>query len=166
MALLLLNYSSLHFSEVSRARHSSRKAKLHKQQRIYSVARRRKQNSRQQRQRARQAGRRGTKGNIPRSEGFEICFCLIVSEREKSRRRESTDRGSEKLRGPGGTRPAADGEKRAAIKGKGKKKKEIKTSSSPGCCLTTQRSGNTCLLAAERCKLKKVAAPQRGKYLA
>lgn len=34
--------------------------------------------------------------NIPLSEGFEICFCLIVSEREKRRRRESTDRDSEK----------------------------------------------------------------------
>lgn len=35
--------------------------------------------------------------NIPLSEGFEICFCLIVSEREKRRRRESTDKDSEKL---------------------------------------------------------------------
>lgn len=36
--------------------------------------------------------------NIPLSEGFEICFCLIVSEREIRGRgeREGTDRGSEK----------------------------------------------------------------------
>lgn len=34
--------------------------------------------------------------NIPLSEGFELCFCLIVSEREKRRRRKSTSRDSEK----------------------------------------------------------------------
>lgn len=43
-------------------------------------------------------GVRRNERNIPLSEGFEICFCLIVSEREIRGRgeREGTDRGSEK----------------------------------------------------------------------
>lgn len=44
----------------------------------------------------RQTGVKRNERNIPLSEGFEICFCLIESEREKRRRRESTDRDSEK----------------------------------------------------------------------
>lgn len=33
-----------------------------------------------------QSGVKGNERNIPLSEGFEICFCLIVSEREKEKR--------------------------------------------------------------------------------
>jgi len=69
------------------------------------------------------------KRNIPLSEGFEICFCLIVSEREKRREGESTDRGSEtdsKTDRVSQQCPAAESET-ASQKRKKKKEEEEKT---------------------------------------
>lgn len=65
------------------------------QKKVYLVTQTENKN-RQWRQKTRQTGVKRNERNIPLSEGFEICFCLIVSEREKIRRRESTDRDSEK----------------------------------------------------------------------
>lgn len=99
-------WNILHFIYVNWAEHDIHPPKQNytKSNRSTEKQRRNENNNRQQRQRTRQTRWKGMKGNIPRSEGFEICFCLIVSEREKRRRRESTDRDSEKLRGLGVTK--------------------------------------------------------------
>lgn len=93
------------------------------------------------------------KRSIPLSEGFEICFCLRVSEREKRREGEEkaqtetqTDRGSVKSVGNDLLSTAAQSEKAS------QKRKKQNTSSS----LTTPKKrktffslpahGNTCKL--------------------
>lgn len=70
--------------------------------------------------------RKRSERNIPRSEGFEICFCLKVSEREnrtkkeKKKGRESTDRGTQSRTGT----YRKSGERQTDRKGKKKQQKK------------------------------------------
>lgn len=65
-------------------------------------ARKRRQNKQTDEQTQGEKNRKRSERNIPRSEGFEICFCLKVSERENREQKkkerekgESTDRGTQ-----------------------------------------------------------------------
>lgn len=91
------------------------------------------------------------KRSIPLSEGFEICFCLRVSEREKRREGEEkaqtetqTDRGSVKSVGNDLLSTAAQSEKAS------QKRKKQNTSSS----LTTPKKRKTLPAHGNTCKLK------------